>query len=185
MAEKYLAELERLWQRNRNNRNNPLPTIFNYPIMPELKRAKALRGPDLVLELRRLSVLTGDKRFIDAALALIEHRVVGRGFKFLPWDEPYIAQGKAKFEQYAYIDIQMLRVEFGNSLRRACALYAAHIGWPAATFMAARKHLELLYRQHESRDRHLQHLPRTADQATAELRTRVGKTLRQHNSNDS
>src|SRR5262245_22599608 len=174
----YLAKLERIWQRNRNN---SLRVIFDFPTNPELERAKALRGPDLVQELKRLAVLTEDIRFRDALLALIEHRIVGRDFNFLPWDEPHIARGKDKIERNACIHIERLRVEYGNSLRRACALVAAHTGWPAATFMAASKRLELLYRQHESRDRHLQHLPRTS-QASAELRVQVGKMLRQHNS---
>jgi hypothetical protein len=176
MAEKYITELERLWQRNRNN---VLRKIFNYRTSPELKRAKALRGPDLVQELRRLSVLTRDKRFIAAALALIEHHIIDDDFHFLPWDVPYIAQEKAEFERNACVCIQTLRGEYGNSLRRACALVAAHMGWPAATFMAARKHLELLYRQYENRDRLLQHLPRTVDARAS------GKNVAQHNSNDS
>jgi hypothetical protein len=178
----YLAELERLWQRNRNN---SLRVIFNHPTMPELKRAKALRGPDLVQELKRLSVLTEDRRFIDASLALIEHRIVGRDFHFLPWDEPHIARGKAKFERNACIYIQRLRGEYGNSLRRASALVAAHMGWPAATFMAARKHLELLYRQHESRDRHLQHLPRNRRPGNRRVARASEKNVARHNSNDS
>ena len=36
----------------------------------------------------------------------------------------------------------------GASLRRACAEFAAHMGWPAASFAAATKQLEILYRQH-------------------------------------
>jgi hypothetical protein len=181
----YLAELEQLWQRNRNRNDSFLRVIFNYPTVPKLKRAKALRGPDFVQELKRLSVLTGDRRFIAAVLALIEHGIVGRDYHFLPWDEPHIARGKAKFERNACIYIQELRGECGNSLRRACALVTAHMGWPAATFMAARKHLELLYRQHESRDRHLQYLPRNRRPGNRRVARASGKNVARHNSNDS
>ena len=68
--------LERLWQRNRNN---SLRVIFNYPTMPELRRAKALRGPDLGILL-----ITHYQRLLnyivpDVVHVLVEGRIAKSG----------------------------------------------------------------------------------------------------------
>ena len=77
MAEKYFAELERMW-RQKQKTGPALQALFCVPLPPGLQRPKALRGPDLVQELVRLAVMTEDMRFRDAFLALVEHRIVDR-----------------------------------------------------------------------------------------------------------
>ena len=57
MAEKYFAELERMWQQKRKT-GPALQALFMSPVPPDLRRPKALRGPDLVQELVRLAVMT-------------------------------------------------------------------------------------------------------------------------------
>jgi hypothetical protein len=140
MAEKYFAELERMWQQNRG------PVRQRYFDLVGLPRAKALRGPDLVGELVRLAVLTKDTRFQDAAIALAEQRIIDRKFNFLPWEPRWRRQGKGELELIAVAAIHDLKPRCG-SLRRVCAEFAARTGWPATSFVAAVKDLELLYRR--------------------------------------
>jgi hypothetical protein len=143
---KYLAELERLWKENRKQETG-VPAIFNFQLEAGFQRPRTLRGPDLVRELIRLAVMTKDGRFEDAALALLEHRVVDRKYNFLPLDLPLLAQTKERIKRLACVCIHVMKGG-GLPLRRACAEHAARTGWPATSFEAAIKHLELLYRQH-------------------------------------
>ena len=145
MAEKYFAELERMWQQNRET-GPALQTLFSLPIPPDLRRPKALRGPDLVQELVRLAVMTEDMRFRDAFVALVEHRIVDRKFNFLPWEPQYRRQGKEKLDLLMCACIHALKFPC-RSLRRACAELAARTRWEATSFAAAVKDLELLYRR--------------------------------------
>ena len=142
MAEKYFAELEGRW---RQSRKTGPESMFSVP--PELQRPKALRGPDLARELVRLVVLTGDVRFEDAFLALVQHRIIDRNYNFLPWDWPAGRQGKKELNLVICAGIHELR-SLCPSLRRACAELAAFMGWEAATFEGAVKDLELRYRRH-------------------------------------
>jgi hypothetical protein len=145
MAEKYFAELERVWQQNRGS---GLQKYFDIDFEFGLRRAKALRGPDLARELIRLASMTDDMRFKDALFALIEHGIVDRKFNFLPWEPRWWRQGRQKLELVMYAAIHDLQSRCGSSLRRASALLAAYTGWPATSFAAAIKDLELLYRKH-------------------------------------
>jgi len=138
---KYLAELERLW---RQNRKGEFAQLFEFPPDAKLQRPKTLRGPDLVNELLRLRAITKDKRFEDAIRALIEHRIVGRNFNFTRLD----LLSDERIERGACAAIHQVKSLSRMSLRRACADLAAHLGWPATSFAAATKHLELLYRLH-------------------------------------
>jgi hypothetical protein len=144
MAKKYFAELERIWQQNRGSQ---VQKYFDLEFFGR-PRPKALRGPDLVHEFIRLAALTEDTRFQDAIFALIEHRIVDRNYNFLPWEPRWRRQGKDKIELLTIAAIHDLQLRCRSSLRRACAVLAAHTGWPAQSFAAAIKHLELLYRQH-------------------------------------
>jgi len=152
----YLAELEQLWQQNRN-RPSALKALLRPP--PNLpSRLKALRGRDFALELSRLSAMTGDARFKDALLALAQHRIIDRNFNFLPWEMPFVTEGREKVELLMCASIHLLRSHpgTGGSLRRACAEFAAREGWPATSFAAAMKDVELRYRRRRYRDhRHL------------------------------
>ena len=152
MAEKYFAELERMWQQKRKT-GPALQALFSLPVPPDLRRPKSLRGADLVQELVRLAVLTGDTRFQDAFFALVEHRIVDRKFNFLPWQPPYRREGKEKLDLLMCAAIHALKFPWG-SLRRACAELAARTRWEATSFAAAVKDLELLYRRcpHFDRD---------------------------------
>jgi hypothetical protein len=142
MAEKYFAELERVWQQNRGS---SVQKYFEFEsgLFP---RPKALRGPVLVRELIRLTALTDDMRFQDAAFALAEHRIIDGNFNFLPRKPRRFRQGKEKLKSHMWAGIHELKLRYGLSLRRACAELAAHTGWPATSFAAAVKDLELLYR---------------------------------------
>jgi len=147
MAEKYFAELKRLWGQKR--KTNPAGRgLFSVPLPPKLRRPKALRGPDLVKELVRLWLHTEDTRFKDAVFALIEHGIVDGEFNFLPWDPPWRRQGKDMLELLMCATIHNLKSCYRLSLRRVCAELAAHTGWKAQSFAAAVKDLELLYRKH-------------------------------------
>jgi hypothetical protein len=95
----------------------------------------------------RLAVMTRDMRFGDALLALIEHRIVDRNFNFLPSYLLPVLQKQEKVQRQACVFIHQMKSR-GASLRRACAEIAALTGWSAASFAAAAKQLELLYRQH-------------------------------------
>jgi hypothetical protein len=145
MAE-YLADMERMWQENRKQETGT-PAIFNFQLEAGLRRPRTLRGPDLVHELMRLAALTQDARFAYAVFALLDHRIVGDKFNFLPWDLPLLTESKERIRRLACVCIHLMK-NSGRSLRRACAEHAARTGWPAMSFAAAIKDLELLYRQH-------------------------------------
>jgi hypothetical protein len=147
MAEKYFAELERMWRQKRET-GPALQALFSVPIPPNLRRSKALRGRDLVQELVRLALMTEDTRFGDAFLALVEHRIVDRNYNFLPWEPKWRRQGEDKLELLMCAAIHNLKSRCRLSLRRACAELAARTRWKAQSFAAAIKDLELLYRKH-------------------------------------
>jgi hypothetical protein len=150
MAEKYLAKFERQWEQNRKSllgSKLQMPSTLD----PRLERAKSLRGPDFVTELIRLAVLTGDTRFQDAAFALFEHGIVGDKFKFLRWERPWVAKEKKQVELMVLICLCWTKSR-GVPLRRSCAKLAALLGWPATSFAAAMKDLELIYRTHLAGD---------------------------------
>jgi hypothetical protein len=147
MAEKYFAELERMW-RQKQKTGPALQALFCVPLPPGLQRPKALRGPDLVQELVRLALMTEDVRFGDALLALVEHRIVGRNYNFLPWEPKWRRRGKDKLGLLMCTAIHNLKSRCRWSLRRTCAELAARTRWKAQSFAAAVKDLELLYREH-------------------------------------
>jgi len=146
MAKKYFAKLKRIWEQKRKTK--PLKPILKFPFGRNLQRPKALRGPDLVQELARLAALTWDARFTDAVFALIHHRIVDEKFNFLPWAPRLLVQENEKLELMMCGSIHALKSRCRLSLRRACAEFAARTGWEAASFAAATKDLELLYRRH-------------------------------------
>jgi hypothetical protein len=141
---RYLAELERVWWENRKTKK--LGSLLKLFDSPDFKRPKTLRGRDLVEELIRLAAMTGDARFRTALIALFEHRIVGPNYNFLPWEMASVAEQIDKIEQQSCFTIHMLK-SGGMSLRRACAEFAAYHGWPATSFAAAMKHLELVGRE--------------------------------------
>jgi hypothetical protein len=152
MAEKYLTKLERLWNQNRKtSHGSTLQKLFEFPLGTDLERAKSLRGPDFVNELVRLEALTGDTRFRGAIFALFEHEIVGNKFKFLPWEAPAVAEQQKQVELTVLIFLCWTRSR-GAPLRRTCAQLAALLGWPATSFVAAMKDLELIYRRHLAGD---------------------------------
>jgi len=146
MAEKYFAKLKQQWEQNRKTTIGSTLQMLS-TLDSRLERAKSLRGRDFVTELIRLEVATGDTRFKDAVFALFEHGIVGDKFKFLPWERPYVAELKKQFELIVFSFI-CWNTSRGVSLRRACAVVAAISGWPATSFAAAIKDLELIYRRH-------------------------------------
>jgi hypothetical protein len=148
MAEKYFAELERQWEQMPKTW---MQRLLN-PFGPEWERAKSLRGPDFVKELNRLAALTEDKRFRDAVVALVEHRIIDRKFNFLRWEVPAVVEIRKRVELKVFVLIYWL-ISRGASLRRACAVLAVRWGWPAASFAAAIKDLELIYRRQHREDR--------------------------------
>ena len=152
MAEKYLAKLERQWDQNRKTTiGSTLQMLFKRPFGSDPGRAKSLRGPDFAKELNRLAVLTEDARFRDAVFALIEHRIIdGEDFNFLRWEVPVVVEIRKRVELKVFVLIYW-RISRGASLRRACAVQAVLWGWPAASFTAAIKELELIYRRHRNR----------------------------------
>jgi hypothetical protein len=143
MAKNYFAELERNWRHNK--KTSVLKEIFGpYPSI--LQRAKSLRGPDLVQELQRLSAITKDARFDGALLALIEHRIIdGKTSNFLPQEMPSPMHTQ-RLEAMLCAGVHMAK-SYGLSLRHACAITAAEMGWPATSFAAATKAVELIYRR--------------------------------------
>jgi hypothetical protein len=152
MAEKYLAKLERQWEQNRKTTiGSTLQMLFKRPFGSDPGRAKSLRGPDFANELIRLAALTKDARFEHALFALFEHDIVDNNFNFLPWEAPDVAEVQKQFELtvFSFICWNTLR---GAPLRRACAVVAAISGWPATSFAAAIKDLELIYRRHLAGD---------------------------------
>ena len=120
------------------------------PFGPEFARAKSLRGPDFVKELNRLAVMTEDERFQDALFALREHRIIDGDFNFLRWEVPVVVEIRKRVELKVFVLIYW-RTSRGASLRRACAVLAVLWGWPAASFTAAIKDLELIYRRRKHR----------------------------------
>lgn len=148
MAEKYFAELERQWEQKPKTRAR-VQRMLN-PLGPELERAKSLRGPDVVQELTRLAVMTKDERFQDAIFALLEHGIIDGNFNFLPWEGPPVAKIRKEIELTVFVFIYWLTSR-GASLRRACAVLAVLWGWPAASFAAAIKDLELIFRRRKHR----------------------------------
>ena len=153
MAEKYFAKLERVWEQNRKTALGPtLQMLFRFPLEPKLKRAKSLRGPDFTKELIRLAALTKDTRFQDAVFALFEHDIIDNNFNFLPWEARAVAEEQKQIELMAFTFIYWVTSR-GTSLRWGCAQLAAFWGWPAASFAAAMKDLELIYRRHLAKDR--------------------------------
>jgi hypothetical protein len=164
MGEKYFAELERIWQQNRGSQVRKCFDLefFGCP------RPKALRGPDLVQELVRLAALTEDTRFKDAIFALVEHRIIDGKFNFLPWEPRHLRQGREKLELVMWAGIHDLKSRCGTSLRRACAELAARTGWPAMSFAAAVKDLELLYRRRHLHPGGLEKSRRTSIPTTAD-----------------
>ena len=161
MAEKYFAELEGLWRQNK--KTSPMRGYLKPPYPSRFQRLfqrpKLLRGPDLVRELLRLRAMTGDRRFKDALVALGEHHIVDAKFNFLPWEMPFLAQERADFERETCETVHVLKTRHGASLRNACAVVAALLGWPATSFAAAIKDAELIYRRHLAKDG--PQLPRT------------------------
>jgi len=143
MAEKYFAELEGMWQQNRDS---GLQEYFDFEPGP-FPRPKALRGSDLVRELVRLAVLTKDTRFRDAFFALVEHGIIDRKFNFLPWKPQHLRRGRLRLELSMWANIYNLKSRYRLPLRRVCAELAARTGWPGTSFAAAVKDLELLYRR--------------------------------------
>jgi hypothetical protein len=154
MVEKYFAKLERVWEQNRKTTvGSTLQRLYGVPLGPELRRAKSLRGADFAKELFRLSVLTKDARFEDALFALLDHGVINiidGKFNFLPWEGPALAKIRKETELTAFVFIYWLTSR-GALLRRACAQLAALLGWPAASFAAAIKDLELIFRRRKHR----------------------------------
>jgi hypothetical protein len=152
MAEKYTAKLEQLWKQNRKTEFGPaMQELFSFPLAPELKRPKSLRGPDFIKELTRLAVVTKDTRFDDAVFALFEHDIVDDKFNFFPCESPHVAEVQKQFEMLMFTFIYLITSR-GASLRRVCAQLAAFVGWPAASFAAAMKDLELIYRRRLAKD---------------------------------
>jgi hypothetical protein len=152
MAEKYFAKLERQWEQNRKTTiGSTLQMLFKRPFGSDPGRAKSLRGPDFASELIRLAALTKDARFEDALFALFEHDIIDNNFNFLPWEAPNVAEVQKQFEltMFSFICWNTSR---GAPLRRACAVVAAISGWPATSFAAATKDLELIYRRHLAGD---------------------------------
>jgi hypothetical protein len=146
MAAKYFAELKRQWEQTSKTWMQGVLDPFG----SKFARAKSLRGPDFVKELNRLAVLTEDKRFRDAVFALREHRIIDGDFNFLRWEVPVVVEIRKRVELKVFVLIYW-RTSHGASLRRACAVQAVLWGWPAATFTAAIKDLELIYRRHRDR----------------------------------
>ena len=157
MAEKYFAELEGLWRQNK--KTSPMRGYLKPPYPSWFQRPKSLRGADLVRELLWLGAVTGDRRFKDALIALGEHHIVDAKFNFLPWEMPFLAQERADFERETCETVHVLKTRHGASLRNACAVVAALLGWPATSFAAAIKDVELIYRRHLAKDG--PQLPRT------------------------
>jgi hypothetical protein len=157
MAEKYFAKLERQWEQNRKTTiGSTLQGLYGDPLGPELRRAKSLRGADFAKELLRLSVLTKDARFEAALFALLDHgaiNIIDGKFNFLPWEGPEVAKIRKETELTAFVFIYWLTSR-GASLRRACAQLATQWGWPAASFAAAIKDLELIFRRLRGMGRH-------------------------------
>jgi hypothetical protein len=148
MAENYFAKLERVWEQNRKTvLGSTLQTLYRFS-----KRAKSLRGSDFTKELIRLAGLTKDTRFQDAVFALIEHDIIDNNFNFLPWEAPAVAKVQKQIELMMFTFIYWVTSR-GAPLRRACAQLAALSGWPAVSFAAAMKDLELIYRRHLAKER--------------------------------
>ena len=148
MAEKYFAKLERQWEQKSKTRTR-MQRMLN-PLGPEFERAKSLRGPDFVKELTRLAVMTKDERFQDALFALLEHGIIDGNFNFLRWEGPAVVEIRKEIELMVFVFIYWLTSR-GASLRRACAVLAVLWGWPAASFAAAIKDLELIFRRRKHR----------------------------------
>jgi hypothetical protein len=146
MAEKYFAKLERQWEQTPKTW---MQEVLD-PYGPKFARAKSLRGPDFAKELNRLAVLTEDARFRDALFALREHRIIDGDFNFLRWEVPVVVEIRKRVELKVFVLIYW-RISRGTTLRRACAVQAVLWGWPAASFTAAIKDLELIYRRHRDR----------------------------------
>jgi hypothetical protein len=137
-------DLKALWEKRQQTFQSPFlkgrfPKEFRV-----LERPPSLRGRDFTHELHRLFVVTGDRRFKDAAHALIEHGIVDEKLKFTRWRLPRIAEHEAKINSKMVEGVRSL-IKLGKSPRRACAEMAAISGLQANSFEAAIKHLQLLH----------------------------------------
>jgi hypothetical protein len=131
----YLDDLEKEWRKNRKRKK-----------WDTVERNSSLRGPEFLMELVRLSVLTEDKR---SGRALFEHGIVDAEGRFTRWQSPFMRDIDSKHHAI-YAKSVDCRVRLsGMSVRRACAEVAADFGFPAASFDAARKQVELNYRSWE------------------------------------
>jgi len=134
----YIDELRAQWEKNKN-----LEVQLTLP--RPLERSPSLRGRDFWNELVRLHALTGDERFSAVCDALVEHKIIDRRCNFTRWDPPVITNHEKQSNQLK-VEIIAKYVGAGASVRCACAMVAAS-GHNAATFEAAMKDLEKLYRE--------------------------------------
>jgi hypothetical protein len=132
-------QLKAIWEETKEKSNPDIPTQFSNLI----ERPRTLRGRDFYNELLRLSVLTGDERFSDAVMPLIEHGIIKKK-NFTRWRDPTITELEAHKNRNSLRNIRKL-IKDGWSIRRACAATAALYGVRANSFAAAIKQLELLY----------------------------------------
>jgi hypothetical protein len=130
----YWDKLETEWRANRKNGRAGAA----------LERPKSLRGRDFVDELHRLAVLTGDRRFYDALMALAEHGIVDTRMNFKRWRAPAFAEMERESNRVILMGIRFL-MKLGKSQRRACAEVAAVTGRPSASFDAAVTDLRKLH----------------------------------------
>ncbi|MFW6028187.1 MAG: hypothetical protein ACOC9Q_01525 [bacterium] len=129
----YFQELEEVWWRRRRSRYGR-----------RKQRPSGLRGPDFVGELLRLAVATQDKRFDDAAKALLDHGIIDKDLNFARWQRPSIQEADGILD-LAYTNVISTKITFGASIWHACAETAAEFGTEGASFETAVKRLQLLY----------------------------------------
>jgi hypothetical protein len=135
---RYLDELEKRWSANKTNDRLDKPK----------RRKSGFRGRELVDTLINFSAWTGDRRFLDAALALADNGMLNGNMNFARWRHPQLVKSDKEAERLSLMGVRFLMAAPRNmSLSRACAEVAAMTGIQAKTFAAARKRLELLYRK--------------------------------------
>jgi hypothetical protein len=132
-----MTPLAKLWEKNVRKKE---------PNTEKGDRPKALRGTDFYKELLRCYALTGDKRFLDAADALLEHGILDAFLNFSRWEHPLLKRLKRNvaLKRLNWINEKVVA---GVPLSRACAEVAATVGHRANSFSAATKDLENLYRR--------------------------------------
>jgi hypothetical protein len=135
-------ELEEQWERERRKRGSARVSIFAVPAdmmdMARLHRGPErppnLRAPDLVQELARLALEWGDRRFQHCVHALFELGIIDKqkhSFSRKRGPHVYLKDKPLDDDEVAARVRTLREGNPGMSIREACAVITAKLGWGA------------------------------------------------------